>query len=431
MTKNELKLLAGFYENELTNKFLHFWLPRCVDSENGGFVNCFDNSGENLISRDKYTWSQGRFVWFFSKLASMEAPIFSAAERANFLALAKHGADFLMRYCLMGEDDWRCVFLMEADGTPKYVDGFDRLDMSVSADCFVVAGLAKYAEISGDMDAYNFAKCLYESVVDRIARNDFQSLPYPLSKQFRSHGIPMIMCSVARDVYFAALKLEEGYAETVKAQMAGYSADVLDHFVDENYLLHEIITDDNKFFNKKLGMHINPGHTIEDVWFHLDAIDVMDCPEWEARRPFVHKVALKALETGWDEEFGGILHYASLTGGMPTGDNSGLEDEPMSQQLSGWGDKLWWLHSEALYSTLRCYFESGNEEFKAWHDKVFDYTYETFPNTDPEIREWKQIRERDGKAAEKVVALPVKDPYHIIRNLILIIELLYAQLEKN
>ena len=32
---------------------------------------------------------------------------------------------------------------------------------------------------------------------------------------------------------------------------------------------------------------------------------------------------------------------------------------------------------------------------------------------------------------EKVVALPVKDPYHIIRNLILIIELLYAQLEKN
>ena len=55
----------------------------------------------------------------------------------------------------------------------------------------------------------------------------------------------------------------------------------------------------------------------------------------------------------------------------------------------------------------------------------FNYAYSTFPNTDPNIREWVQIRERSGDACEKVVALPVKDPYHVMRNLILIIELLY------
>ena len=174
MKKSEIKQLAGFYENEHVNKFLAFWLPRCVDSECGGFVNCFDNRGEKLVSHDKYVWSQGRFVWVFSKLASTTAPIFSAAQKAEFLALAKHGVDFLMEHCLMGEDDWRCIFLLDREGNPKYVDGCDRLDMSVYADCFVVAGLSKYASVTGDEKVYAFAKKLFKSITDRIVANDFQ-----------------------------------------------------------------------------------------------------------------------------------------------------------------------------------------------------------------------------------------------------------------
>jgi N-acylglucosamine 2-epimerase len=40
------------------------------------------------------------------------------------------------------------------------------------------------------------------------------------------------------------------------------------------------------------------------------------------------------------------------------------------------------------------------------------------------VREWLQIRTRDGAPQDKVVALPVKDPFHITRNLVLILELL-------
>lgn len=62
--------------------------------------------------------------------------------------------------------------------------------------------------------------------------------------------------------------------------------------------------------------------------------------------------------------------------------------------------------------------------------KVFEYVYQTFPNEDLEIREWIQIRTREGKPEDKAVALPVKDPYHIIRNLRLILELLYREMQK-
>lgn len=66
--------------------------------------------------------------------------------------------------------------------------------------------------------------------------------------------------------------------------------------------------------------------------------------------------------------------------------------EPVERQVrEGWGDKLWWVHSEALYTTLLCYHRTGETRFLEWHEKVFSYTFRTFPNRDPEVREWKQI----------------------------------------
>lgn len=47
---NEAYTLFGFYQHELKQNMLGFWLPRCVDEEFGGFLNCFDNRGENLVS---------------------------------------------------------------------------------------------------------------------------------------------------------------------------------------------------------------------------------------------------------------------------------------------------------------------------------------------------------------------------------------------
>jgi N-acylglucosamine 2-epimerase len=148
MKRTEIRKLHGFFENELKNQILSFWMPRCEDKEYGGFLNCFDNKGENLASYDKYTWSQGRFVWMFSKLAATEGLMLTAAERAEFLRLAAQGADFLMQHCLMGEGDYRCVFLMNRDGSPKKVEGYEALDMSIYADCFVILGLSRYALVS-------------------------------------------------------------------------------------------------------------------------------------------------------------------------------------------------------------------------------------------------------------------------------------------
>ena len=419
--------LYGFYQNELRQNFLGFWLPRCEDKVYGGYFNCFDNSGENLVSKDKYAWSQGRFVWLFSRLACAEVNMFSRSERAEFLRLAKSGADFLMKHVLLGGNDWRCTFMMEQDGTPKPVAPDAPLDMSVYADCFVTLGLSMYACAARDESAYVFASRLYDSVVARVRGGRFNTLPYPLSPRFRAHGIPMILDNTARELYRPAALFDPDAANRLKKDVEAFAADVLDHFTDGDDAVHEIITRENAFFPQVLGQHINPGHSIEDVWFLLDAASPCGKPLWRER---IRRIALKTLETGWDNEYGGLLHFSGLRGGEPAGSLDGVADEPMTKQLAGWSDKLWWVHIEALYSTLRCWLEGEGDVFREWYDRVFAYTFATFPNDNPEVREWKQIRLRNGSPQDKVVALPVKDPFHIGRGLILILELLEKAMQR-
>lgn len=445
MNRNELLRLKGFYENELTNHILAFWLPRCLDKEHGGYVNCFDNTGERLLSYDKYTWSQGRFVWLFSRLANTKTRIFSQSQRNEFIRLAKVGRDFLIKHSLMGPKDVRCVYLMERDGTPKHVEGWEPLDMSIYADCFVVLAMAGYAAAAGDPEAYGFGKQLYESILDRIGTGTFNTLPYPLSSCYRAHGIPMILSNVTRELYTAAEHLDPGYRDTLREHLRVFVDDILYHFTDEKDVIHEVIAADNSQVKGVLGQHANPGHTIEDMWFMMDAADLLGREEMVER---IAHITEQALNIGWDKEFGGILHYSSVEGGPPGDMHTGMPreiytdmpgkmkpqtfarsdtviTEPVERQvLEGWGDKLWWVHAEALYTTLLCYHRTGKTQFLEWHEKVFSYTFRTFPNQDPEVREWKQICKRDGSPQDKVVALPVKDPFHIARDLILILELL-------
>ncbi len=426
MTRSETEMLYGFYAKELKENILGFWLPRCEDKEFGGYLNCFDNKGEHLVSHDKYTWSQGRFLWMFSRLCTTEAPLFSEAERARFLDLAHTGYDFLMKHCLMGKDDYRCVFLMNRDGSPKKVGDYETLDMSIYADCFVVIGMAAYSIASKERKAYEFGKKLYLSVIERVQKGIFNTLPYPLDGKYRAHGIPMILTNVAKELYLAALEFDVKFSSSLLNDMDMTARDVVRNFMDKDNRIHEVISCDNKPVDGLLGQHMNPGHSIEDSWFIHDAAELLDMPDLDKAASRIMKTA---FWSGWDRRYGGILHFVNLDGNPLSFEcEDGNGNEPtVTLVKGGWGDKLWWVHSETLYASLLFYFLTGDEEFMEIHNIDFEYVFSHFPNHGPE-GEWIQILTRLGEPQEKVVALPVKDPFHITRNLLLICELLNSQL---
>ena len=414
------KKLYDFYSKELKENILSFWLSRCADKQFGGYLNCFDNKGENLVSHDKYTWSQGRFLWAFSRLASTDVPLFSEEERQQFLRLAENGYVFLKNHCLMGKEDWRCVFLTERDGTPKKVGSYDTLDMSIYADCFVIIGMAAFSLASETEDAYVFAKNLYLSVVARIESGTFNTLPYPLSDTYRAHGIPMILTNVARELYLAARRFDGAFAPALLADMETTACDVINHFKDDASLIHEVIGSDNGRVPGLLGNHINPGHSIEDSWFLDDAAELLHRNDISDAAASIMKTA---FHHGWDREYGGILHFVNIDGD-PLAFESDSKEPTVTLVKGGWGDKLWWVHSETLYASLRFCIKTGDPQFMEIHDRTSAYVFSHFPNPNKEIGEWIQILTREGLPQEKVVALPVKDPFHIMRNLLLICELL-------
>ena len=77
--------------------------------------------------------------------------------------------------------------------------------------------------------------------------------------------------------------------------------------------------------------------------------------------------------------------------------------------------------------TLAAATVSQAPRFQGMHQRVHDYVFRTFPNPNTKIGEWIQIRDRRGEPLNKVVALPVKDPYHVLQNLILCVEILHTK----
>ena len=422
MNREQADRLYEFYSRHLKHDILRFWLSRCEDTQYGGYLNCFDNRGQKLVSYDKYTWSQGRFLWMFSRLATTKAPLFVQSERDEFLRLAKAGYLFLREHCLMGPDDWRCVFLTERDGTPKKVGSYETLDMSIYADCFVIIGMAAYSVASGDIEAYTFAKKLYLSVRDRVENGIFNTLPYPLDPAYRAHGIPLILTNVAKELHDAALVHDTSFCPELLSDMDRTSTDVTTHFMDSNFIIHEVITKDDTPVPGLLGQHANPGHSIEDSWFIHDAARLLNKPDLSKTAAQIMK---KSFEIGWDEQYEGILHFVNLDGD-PLSFVSDSTEPTVTLVKGGWGDKLWWVHSETLYASLLFYFVTKDGEYLKIHDRAFAYVFGHFPNPDSRIGEWIQILTREGFPQDKVVALPVKDPFHITRNLLLICELLSA-----
>ncbi|MBQ2050344.1 MAG: AGE family epimerase/isomerase [Spirochaetales bacterium] len=412
--------LYDFYSHELKDNILRFWLKRCPDREYGGYLNCFDNRGINLVSHDKYTWSQGRFLWMFSRLCTTKAPLFTEEERNAFLRLAENGYEFLEKHCLMGGDDWRCVFLMERDGSPKKVGDYDTLDMSIYADCFVVIGMAAYSVASGNIQAFRFAMNLYVSIRQRVEEGVFNTLPYPLDPAYRAHGIPMILTNVAKELLEAARLHDPASCRNLLEDMRRTAADVVTNFMDGKHIIHEVVSRENGPVAGLLGQHANPGHSIEDSWFIHDAAVLLDDPSLSKTAAEIMK---KAFEIGWDDRFGGILHFVNLEGD-PLVFESDSDEPTITLVKGGWGDKLWWVHSETLYASLLFHAVTGDDKFMEIHDRVLDYVEKHFINPDRKTGEWIQILTREGLPQDKVVALPVKDPFHITRNLLLICELL-------
>jgi N-acylglucosamine 2-epimerase len=325
---------------ELADSIVPFW-SRTLDEARGGVFNCWNNAGTRLVSRDKFTWSQGRFVWLWSRLAELTQAGVLPGDAPRFLAQAQRTVTFLQRHAFL--PDGRCAFLLSEDGVVKEAIPGGGPAPSIYADCFVVMGFAEFARVSGRREVLDAAWRLYEHVRARIGAGGYPTIPEPIPDGYDSHAIAMITLNMTLVLHAACAGLGHPRLVSSREQSVAAAQRIFDHFMQPGGRIVELRPRDPARDNTLLARHLNPGHALEGLWMLLTVARRENRADWIARAA---EAVRFQLERGWDDLHGGILHYVDCDGGPPAGDAGASAYE--SGVRGTWDTKLWWVHSEAM-----------------------------------------------------------------------------------
>lgn len=400
---------------ELEDVILPFWWNAGIDHEFGGFHTCFDNRGLARTADTKFTWSQGRFVWLLAHAAELAERGLLTLDAHELTRWAERGAAFLREHAILRDGTTR--FAVQRDGRP--VQEATVPARSVYADLFVVMGFAELASRTGNTGQLDTVRPIVDRAATDIHRHQAPTPPYAIPAGHDALGPHMILLNALLVLAQAEARL--GIEETSTRHLLAEEVEHVMAFraADGTFVEMPPLTGlPSPHASGLVERHRVPGHAIEAMWMVLAAEDLLGTHTH--RQAALESVpALCAL--GWDPEHGGLLRYTDAAGPVrPRGEH---HSEPyVAGVLGTWDTKLWWVHSEACASTAIAHLRYGFEPAAAWFNRLWDYTLDTFPAGD-DGREWIQIRDRRGAPKDEVVALPVKDPFHIVRNLMQLVEL--------
>ncbi|WP_207512538.1 AGE family epimerase/isomerase [Longitalea luteola] len=370
---------AALYRQELLESVLPFWMKYSKDEQHGGYFTCLDREGK-VYDTDKFMWLQGREVWCFSYMYN------NVAKNDSWLNMALHGAAFMEKHGRDAEGNW--YFSLTADGKPLVQP------YNIFSDCFAAMAFASLDKALPADRYKEIAVTTFENIIRRQHNwKGVYNKAYPGTRALKSFSLPMILCNLS-------LELEHIIGTTRVNELApAVIHEVMDIFYKQEYgLILENVHANGQFCNSFEGRLINPGHTIEAMWF------IMDLAKRFNDQQLIKKavdIMLHTLEYGWDKEFGGILYFMDVLGHPP-------------QQLE-WDQKLWWVHAEALVALAKGFTLTGDERCWKWFKKVHDYTWKHF--RDEQYGEWFGYLNRQGDVLLNQKGGKWKGCFHVPRAL--------------
>lgn len=380
-------------KTHILEDIMPFWDKRCLDSELGGYITCFDREG-NVTDTHKYIWFQGRQLYIYSLLYNR------IEKRSEWLRYAKFGYDFLLSHGYAGNGRWN--FELTRDG--GVVTGTN----SIYSDYHVSQGLAEYLLATGGKDEQGMK--VLEDTFSTLERN---TMDLEFKDIYENTWSPNL---IWHDMHLTALDtaLIVGQIlgqERVRA-FEEYCLDkILNWFMrDSEKLIFEAVTRENQLDDSSTGRFINPGHSLESMWFCLETGKIL-------KDTAIIKRALQgvnwAYRVGWDDVYGGIFAYL---------DSSGKTPEPQDWHKAtntAWNDKIWWVNCESLCCFASAYAASNDNKYLTMFEKQYDFCMKHF--ADKEFGEWYERLYRDGSVKVADKGTPWKCAYHLVRSLVQVV----------
>lgn len=151
MNRNDVADLKRESENHLVNELLPFWTSRMKDERNGGFLTHFDKNGKDTGEDEKSLIAQTRCLY---TIASAHRAGYG---EGKFAALAKHGADFLIRK-MWDKEHGGFYWMMDRRGNVK-------IDQKIIyGHSFAMYSLSEYTLATGDPRGIEYACRVFDMV---------------------------------------------------------------------------------------------------------------------------------------------------------------------------------------------------------------------------------------------------------------------------
>ncbi len=378
--KEYIKQWAESYKTDLTENIMPFWMEHGWDKVNGGVYTCLDRDG-SLIDSTKSVWFQGRFAFICAYAYN------NVEKNPMWLEAAKSTIDFIEKHCF--DENGRMYFSVTAEGKPL------RMRRYVFSETFSAIAMSEYALATGEQKYAERALQIFKDIQRFLTTPGILAPKFEESVQLQSHSIIMILINVASCIrkVINDPKLTEQIDESI--------AKLKKYFIHPEFkCLLETVGKNGEFVDTCMGRTINPGHCIETSWFILE---VAKQRGWDKE---ITDMALQIFDWswdwGWDKQYGGIINFR---------DCRNLPVQDYSQDM-----KFWWPQTETIIASLYAYLATGDEEYIYKHQRISEWTYAHFPDT--EFGEWYGYLHRDGTVAQPAKGNLFKGPFHIPRMMI-------------
>ncbi len=397
-------------KKHFTTELLPFWLDRCKDDVNGGFITHFDKDGKDTGEDEKSALAQLRTVYSMS-----------AAHRAGFgggrcAEYARHGVDFLIEKVWdkqYGGFYWTTNRAGNVAIDKKIMYGLS-FGMYAMAEYTLATGDPRgqeYAEKTFDLVKKYAADTMYGGYFEMFERNWDLCGPGPQGGDRKTLDVHMHLMEAFTTLYECTGKsihrrtlLEDIDLLFTRILHPKYATGIPQFTVDWKVapqIKFDIVWGWDRFAEggakPNAQDNTSAGHNVEFAWLLAHATDVLG-GHWDQCKGVIRKAMDHGRDNGIDPEFGGVYTEGPHAGGVYD------------------MEKEFWQQAEVMIGMLEGCLRFGPAEYWPSYLNVHRFVFDKMIHHP--VGEWWPLTTREGQPIWTHMSHSWKVNYHTIRCMI-------------
>jgi len=408
-------------QHHLTQELLPFWLDRCKDDKNGGFITHFDEQGRDSGEDEKSLIAQSRTVY---TMASAHRAGYGDGQCAEY---AKHGVDFLIQR--MWDQECGGFFWTVDRAGQVAIDKKILYGLS-----FAMYSLSEYSLATQDARGIEYAQEVFDLVKKHCAETSHGGYWEMFERNWDLCG-PEAQGG-DRKTLDVHMHLMEAYTSLYECSGQGIHRRTLIETIDllRKKILHpEYATGIPQFWadwtvapqikfdivwgwdrfsedgaKANAGDNTSAGHNVEFAWLLAHATDVLGAG-WEEYQDIIKQAMDHGRINGIDPEHGGVYVEGPHAGGVYD------------------REKEFWQQAEVMIGMLEACLRFGTDPYWDAYENVHRFVFDKGINHP--VGEWWPLLSREGTPIWRHMSHSWKVNYHSVRGMVQCIKRLNMLLE--